>query len=168
MEGGGFRLGSEKPMGDKGDRDREQQDAEKEDAPRFRVDEGWKRSVAEERERLRREQKQSRQKAEGAGARQPAKPDVRIFFAGLYTQTLMCLGEIENPLTKRKEQNLPEAQYLIDTIDMLKQKTKGNLSSDEEQYLDGLLHDLRMRYVDAVNRPAAEAREGEKKDTDNK
>jgi len=121
--------------------------------PQFRVDEGWKQRVAEERERLK---EQGRAEAASRPKSYP-KPDVRVFFAGLYTQTLMCLGEIENPATKQKEADLPEAEYLIDTIDMLRQKMQGNLSADEQQYLDGLLHDLRMRYVGAAARPAPQA-----------
>jgi len=124
--------------------------------PQFRVDEGWKRAVAEERERLKKEQDQATRQQGPSPAGPPPKPDFRVFLAGLYTQTLMYLGEIENPVTRKTERNLPEAQYLIDTIDMLRQKTRGNLSTEEGQYLDGLLHDLRMRYVSAAERSTAQ------------
>jgi hypothetical protein len=93
----------------------------------------------------------SAEKAEAArGAGKLPPPDFRTFLAGLFTQTLMELGEIENPLTRQKRTNLPEASYLIDTIDMLRDKTRGNLQQDEEEYLNALLHDLRLRYVAAV------------------
>lgn len=144
-------------------RGQQDQGGDEEGTPRFHVDEGWKESVAEERQRLREQeqpQKQPSQKqAEQTGAGHPDGADLRVFLAGLYTQTLMYLGEVENPMTKKVEQNLPEAQYLIDTIDMLRQKTQGNLSAEEEQYVGNLLHDLRMRYVGAVDRSAAGGKE---------
>ena len=137
---------------------------EKEEEGQFRVDEGWKESVAAEREHLREQQEQK----QGGSAQQPPprrpealpKPDLRVFLAGLSTQTLAALGELENPITKKKGRDLREARYIIDTIEMLKQKTQGNLSEDEEQYLDGLLHDLRIRYVSAVQSGEAEEEGG--------
>ncbi len=133
---------------------REKQQPEEGKEPKLHVDKDWKKSVAEEREKLK-EQEQKQRKAQDAPSGQYPEPDLRVFMAGLYAQTLAALGESENPLTHKKEQSLPEAQYLIDTIDMLKRKTQGNLSAEEESYLAGLLHDLRMRYVDAVGKPEA-------------
>jgi len=131
-----------------------QQEGERKEEAAPRVDEGWKKSVAEERQELRGEQgPQAEQKDQAEAGELPAA-EFRIFVAGLYTQTLMALGEVENTVTHKKEASLPEAQYLIDTIDMLKQKTQGNLSSEEESYLISLLHDLRMRYVSAAGQPA--------------
>ncbi|MDP6439490.1 MAG: DUF1844 domain-containing protein [Candidatus Brocadiia bacterium] len=148
-----------------------QEEAPQEDSPR--ADEDWKKTVAEERERLR-EQKEEPARPEGEPAQEPSEqpeagaetdeaaeadepqprrlpePDFRTFLAGLYTQTLMALGEVEHPVTKEKCKALPEASFLIDTIDMLRDKTEGNLTSDEQGYLNALLHDLRMRYVEAT------------------
>lgn len=76
-------------------------------------------------------------------------PDLRSFLAGLYRQTLMLLGLIENPVTKRKEADLDQAQYLIDTLELLESKMKGNLDPEEKRYFDGILFDLRMRFVEA-------------------
>jgi hypothetical protein len=124
---------------------REQDENGKKEVTEPRVDEGWKESVAEERDRLK-EQHEARAEEEGHAEELP-EPEFRVFVAGLYTQTLMALGEVANPLTHKTEKNLREAQYLVDTIDMLKQKTQGNLSPEEDSYLVSLLHDLRMRYV---------------------
>ena len=90
---------------------------------------------------------------QGAGAQAggpPPEASFPVFLAGLYTQTLVALGEIENPLSGKAEANLPEAQYLIDIIVILQKKTSGNLTSEEESYLNALLHNLRMRYVEAA------------------
>jgi len=125
--------------------DRQGQNDESEQG-KFRVDEDWKKSVAEEREQK-------------DGAADLPEPNFTILLAGLYSQTLMALGEIENPITKGRQPNLPEARYLVDTIGMLKEKTEGNLSEEEATYLNGLLHDLRMRYVAAVDSPPAEGKQ---------
>ena len=79
-----------------------------------------------------------------------------MFLAGLYTQTLMALGLVESPVSGKKEARLEEAQYLIDTIKMLQEKTKGNLTQEESTYLENLLYDLRMRYIEASKGAPAE------------
>lgn len=124
------------------------EEGEKTQEPRIQSDEDWKKTVAEEKARLRQQQ------GTDAGKKPEPVPeaDLRIFLAGLYTQTLMCLGDVAHPATGEVEESLPEAQYLIDTIAMLKDKTKGNLTSEESAYIDGVLYDLRMRYVSATAR----------------
>jgi hypothetical protein len=59
------------------------------------------------------------------------------------------LGEIQDPVTQQLAKDPPLAKQTIDLIGMLKEKTKGNLTSDEEKVLENLLYDLRMRYVKA-------------------
>jgi hypothetical protein len=70
------------------------------------------------------------------------------FINGLGLECLVALGKIENPLTKSKEKNLKQARYIIDTLDMIKNKTKGNLNQEEEKQLDELLVYLKMLYVE--------------------
>jgi hypothetical protein len=72
------------------------------------------------------------------------------FILSLSTSALIQLGEVEDPVTNRITKNLPLAKQTIDLLGMLKEKTKGNLSSDEERLMDHILYDLRMRYVKAV------------------
>jgi len=60
------------------------------------------------------------------------------------------LGEIQDPFTKKSTKNLPLAKQTIDLISMLKEKTKGNLSPEEEKVTEYVLYDLRMRYVKAA------------------
>ena len=74
------------------------------------------------------------------------------FILGLSTQALMYLGEIPNPQDKQPHQDLPAAQQMIDVLGMLKEKTAGNLEKSEEQLLDNILFDLRMKYVELVRR----------------
>ncbi len=72
----------------------------------------------------------------------------RLFISSLATQTLINLGEMENPLNKKKGLALDQAKFTIDTLQILKDKTEGNLTDEESKYLDTIIYDLRMRYVE--------------------
>ena len=78
----------------------------------------------------------------------PLEVDFSGFVTSLSFQVLMHFGDIENPLTKKKEKDLEAAKQTIDLLVMLKEKTKGNLSPDEEKLLSSLLADLELRYVE--------------------
>ena len=69
----------------------------------------------------------------------------------LSTSALIQLGEIQDPVSKQTVKTLPLAKQTIDIIGMLKEKTKGNLTSDEEKLLEHMLYDLKLRYVKAVS-----------------
>jgi hypothetical protein len=60
---------------------------------------------------------------------------------------MMAMGKIKNPVTNRIERNLDYAKVSIDTLDMLKARTKGNLSEYEEKFLIEALKDLKLNYV---------------------
>ena len=65
----------------------------------------------------------------------------------LSTTALLQLGMAPHPETGRQEKDLPGAKQTIDILEMLQQKTRGNLTSDEGQLLEECLHDLKMTYV---------------------
>ncbi len=71
---------------------------------------------------------------------------INLIFS-LSTSVLIQLGEIQDPVTQQLAKNLPLAKQTIDLIGMLKEKTKGNLTTDEEKALENILYDLRIRYV---------------------
>ncbi len=71
------------------------------------------------------------------------------FILSLNTSALVHLGEIPEPSTGEKKKDLPIAQHAIDTLAMLQEKTKGNLSDDEKALLEHILFDLRLKYVKA-------------------
>ena len=60
----------------------------------------------------------------------------------------MFLGKIPNPMTNKKEENIAQAGFLIDTLLMLREKTKGNLSEDESKMLDNFVYELQIRFVE--------------------
>jgi len=91
-----------------------------------------------------------------------AKPDfvsVIYFFA---TIALQHLGVIKNPLTDKVEKNLDLAKYTIDTLNIIKEKTKGNLTKVEESLISSTLSDLKFTYVKEKEREESESKAEEK------
>lgn len=79
------------------------------------------------------------------------KPDFSGFLLSLGTSALYHLGLVADPQTgKRGEKNVPVARHTIDTLELLEEKTRGNLSADEAALLRNLLTDLRMRFVEST------------------
>jgi hypothetical protein len=69
------------------------------------------------------------------------------FIFSMNSSALYHLGMVPDPTTGKTEKNLPLAKQSIDILGMLDEKTKGNLTSDEEKLLRHILHDLRLMYV---------------------
>lgn len=70
----------------------------------------------------------------------------------LNTSALFHLGEISDPTTGDKLQDLVLAKHTIDTLKVLEDKTKGNLTDEEQDILKNVLYDLKMRYVAKVSK----------------
>ena len=73
--------------------------------------------------------------------------DFRLFVQKLAYQALIALGVLENPLTRTRATNLGHAQGLIDDLMMLRQKTSGNLASEEAAHLEQVLGELQRHLV---------------------
>lgn len=69
----------------------------------------------------------------------------------LASSTMINLGKVVNPVTKKTEVNLQAAQTTIDLLDMLEAKTKGNLDEDEARFLKTTLADIKINYVETAN-----------------
>ena len=82
--------------------------------------------------------------------------DMDSHFFGLIfslaSAAMQQLGKVPNPGTSAVEQNLAQAQMTIDLLIMVKQKTKGNLTAKEEQFLANTLTDLQLNYADEVSK----------------
>jgi hypothetical protein len=100
------------------------------------IDESWKEAVEKEKESL-----------EKSGQRVPPEPDFKFFISTLSLQASIALGFIPNPSTNKAEEDLAQAKFLIDTLDMLQAKTKGNLVQDEAELLENVLYELRMAFI---------------------
>ncbi len=73
--------------------------------------------------------------------------DFHTFILSLGTSAMLHLGEIPDPDGGEAVVNLELARQTIDLLDLIKVKTKGNLTDDEDRTLSGLLYDLRMRFM---------------------
>lgn len=114
--------------------------------PKIIVDEDWKSQAQAEKERLQAEleRKQKEQPSDGGALPEATFP---VHVTTLATQALMFLGQVPNPLTGKPEVHLEQAKHFIDTLQMLQDKTKGNLTPEESRMLEDVLHELRLAYV---------------------
>ena len=69
------------------------------------------------------------------------------FVLSLSSSALVQLGEVPDPESGKNQENLLMAKHTIDILTMLQAKTKNNLDGHEQQMIDGLLYELRMKYV---------------------
>ncbi len=74
------------------------------------------------------------------------------FVMSLNTSVLYHLGELPDPETGKTVFNIDLARHAIDTLVVLEQKTKGNLSEEESELMKNILYDVKMRFVNAVKR----------------
>lgn len=70
------------------------------------------------------------------------------FILGLASTALIHLGVTPNPETGQSAVDMAQARQAIDALDLLRAKTRGNLTEEEEQLFASVLTDLRMRYVE--------------------
>lgn len=86
-----------------------------------------------------------------------------ILFMQLVIQNqqiaMMAMGKIKNLVTDKIERNLEHAKVYIDSLDMLLAKTKGNLSEYEEKFLTETLKELKLNYVDEVDKDKKQAKD---------
>ncbi len=71
------------------------------------------------------------------------------FFAEIGWQSL---GKIANPLTGKMEKNLEMAKQIIEILETLKEKTKGNLTEQENRFLISTITDLQLNYVEEISK----------------
>ena len=74
------------------------------------------------------------------------------FIFSLSSSALLSMGEIADPATGNKMEDFTLAKHTIDTIVMLKEKTKGNLAAEEDKFITAVCADLKLRYASKINR----------------
>ena len=132
--------------------DNEQQGQEK---PKIIVDNDWKAQAEAEKDRLSKQEQAAPAGAEGTAVGGPAElPPVSFatLVGSLATQVFLALGGMEDPKTKKRYVDLDLAKYHIDTLTMLEEKTKGNLTEQERKLLDQAIYETRMQYVQIAQR----------------
>jgi len=129
VEGKGFVIKDKRSLNEKGELKEEKQDEEIE------------------------KKKEAKKKTIGTDDEQRVPlPEVNFnsLIFSLSSSALLHIGEIADPHTGEKRQDLALAKHTIDIMAMLKEKTKGNLNEEEDKFLDNILTDLRWRYVKAT------------------
>lgn len=89
-----------------------------------------------------------------------------LFFSLILTfQTaaLQQMGKLKNPYTDKIERDLQQAQLSIDMLDMLEEKTRGNLVEEESKFLKNVIKELKLNYVDEVSKDQKSTEENKDK-----
>jgi hypothetical protein len=127
------------------------------------IDEDWKSQVQAEKEQA------AKQKAapQAQGQRPSDLGDVvmppaslELLLTSLATEALVALGQVPHPATQQVHVHREHAKYLIDTVEVLREKTKGNLTPGEQNMIDNLLHQLRLVFVETGKDSAQSASAG--------
>lgn len=84
-----------------------------------------------------------------ASHEQLPKVDFSTLIMSLASAAMISIGRIPDPITGEINKNLALAQQNIDIISMLKEKTKGNLTTEEENLVENILFELRMHYIES-------------------
>lgn len=91
-------------------------------------------------------------RAEGKPRKDPSGPlpeiDFATFVFSLSSSVVIHLGLAPDPISGERKQELGLAKQTIDILGMLQEKTRGNLTDEEKNLLEGILYDLRLRYVE--------------------
>lgn len=131
------------------------------------IDEDWKSQVEAEKEALKHQAEPDEQAKSGGDESDIGDPPMPpasfdLLLSTLATEAMAALGLITHPATGKGQSHPNQAKYLIDTIGVLEEKTKGNLSPSETRAIEGLLHQLRMAYVEVTgNQPAGAPSDGD-------
>jgi len=77
-------------------------------------------------------------------------------FMGLvlmfHAAAMQHMGKTKNPISDKIERSLEQAQFIIDTLDALATKTKGNLSEEESKFLSNVIKELKLNYVEELDK----------------
>ena len=116
------------------------------------VDEDWKEQARKEKEvaaaQEKQEKKQDQPEPEKATRGPLPKGDMAALISMLVTQAFFSLGALQvEGQQEKKEPDLAMAKYNIDMLETLQEKTKGNLTEDEQKVLESMLGQVRMAYV---------------------
>lgn len=120
---------------------------ESEPRSRIIVDEDWKSQVEAEREAAAKQPPPSSAHRPAEGELPLPEASFSVLATTLATQAMMALGQGAAPDQPEVTVNLPFAKHCIDTLAVLEEKTKGNLTSEEEQLLAHFLYELRLLFV---------------------
>jgi hypothetical protein len=113
------------------------------------VDSDWKTQAQAEKAKL---SEQVEKEAAAPGGREIPPANFAGLVNALVTNIVFALGGYEDPRTKRRYIDLQLAKHYIDLLNVLEEKTKGNISPEEKKLLDSALYETRMQYVQIAQR----------------
>lgn len=126
----------------------EEKDADKKEEKKIIVDEDWKQEAQKEKEILAAQEEAEKKTDEESKGRGPLpKGDFAALISMLTTQTLFALGVLQVKGQEKREPDLELARYNIDMLETIEEKSKGNLTEQEQQVLKNTLNQVRMAYV---------------------
>jgi hypothetical protein len=111
------------------------------------VDEDWKEQAAKEKENLVEQEQADKEKQDDQQQRTLPPADFSGLVSMLATQAFFALGVIRTKEDEEPKTDMALAQYNIDMIGIIEEKTKGNLTDEEKKLLEGTIHQLRMAFV---------------------
>jgi len=122
---------------------------EKKEEKKIIIDEDWKAEAQKEKEILAAQEKAEKEKKDEEKKTRGPLPEGNFaaLISMITTQALFALGLIQVKGQEQKEPDLEMAKYNIDILETIQEKTKGNLTKEEEAVLSKTLNDLRMGYV---------------------
>lgn len=82
-----------------------------------------------------------------ASEQQSFELNFSTFVLSLTSSAFYHLGDIPDPVTGQRQENLPAVKQTIDILIMLKEKTQGNLDGEEAKLIEQLIYELQMKYV---------------------
>ena len=123
---------------------------EKKEEKKIIVDEDWKAEAQKEKEILAaQEEAEKKKKLDEKQARGPLpEGNFAALVSMLTTQALFALGLLQVKGQEEKEPDLEMAKYNIDILETIQEKTKGNLKTDEEQFIEASIHQLKIAYME--------------------
>ncbi len=130
------------------------------------VDESWKDAVEKEKHTKSDKPQEEGTNELSAGAEpsasQEGMPEVNFigYITSLAFQAMIFMGEIPNPITNETDKNLMQSKFLIDTLLLLKEKTKGNLSAQESDTLNGFIYELQTKFIEVIQKEQNQPNEG--------
>jgi hypothetical protein len=114
------------------------------DTPKIHIDSDWKEEAKREKERIAEEVKET----DHGPLPEPSFPEL---VQMILMQALIGMNGMQTPDGRTLQPDIEVAKHHIDLLSLLAQKTKGNLTDEEQQLMDAALYELRMRFVHAVN-----------------
>jgi 3-oxoacyl-ACP reductase-like protein len=137
------------------------------DEKKIIIDEDWKTQVQREKEAAKQPAPSPAEEPAAAPVAAPSAPadsdqdprmppaSFEMLVTTLATEALMALGQIPHPVTGDIALRTNQAKYLIDTIDVLRDKTKNNLTPNEQKLIEAVLHQARMVFIAVTNEHAS-------------